>query len=55
MFLLIQSTRMLHLLTFSARKVFYNIFLDDRAGLRQTYDELIRLYDECIKNKETNY
>ena len=37
---------------FTARKVFYNIFLDDRAGLRQTYDELIRLYDECIANKE---
>lgn len=37
---------------FTARKVFYNIFLDDRAGLRQTYDELMRLYDECIANKK---
>lgn len=33
---------------FKGRKVYYNILLDDRAGLRQTYDELKRLYDEVI-------
>lgn len=34
---------------FKGRKVYYNILLDDRAGLAQTYGELNRLYDEVIK------
>lgn len=38
-------------INFTGRKMYYNIFLDDRAGLKQTYDELNRLYDECIANK----
>lgn len=34
---------------FKGRKVYYNILLDDRAGLAQTYGELNRLYEEVIK------
>lgn len=34
---------------FKGRKVYYNILLDDRAGLAQTYGELNRLYEETIK------
>lgn len=36
---------------FKGRKVYYNILLDDRAGLSQTYSELKRLYDEEIEGK----
>lgn len=39
---------------FKGRKVYYNILLDDRAGLNQTYNELLRLYDEVIVNLEEN-
>ena len=35
---------------FKGRKVYYNILLDDRAGLHQTYNELLRLYNEEIIN-----
>lgn len=35
---------------FKGRKVYYNILLDDRAGLNQTYNELLRLYNEVIIN-----
>lgn len=34
---------------FKGRKVYYNILLDDRAGLAQAYGELNRLYEEVIK------
>ena len=37
---------------FTGRKVYYNILLDDRAGLNQTYNELLRLYNEVIVNLE---
>ena len=37
---------------FKGRKVYYNILLDDRAGLNQTYNELLRLYNEVIINFE---
>ena len=37
---------------FKGRKVYYNILLDDRAGLSQTYNELLRLYNEVIINLE---
>ena len=37
---------------FTSRKVYYNILLDDRAGLNQTYNELLRLYNEVITNLE---
>ena len=37
---------------FTGRKVYYNILLDDRAGLNQTYNELLRLYNEVITNLE---
>ena len=37
---------------FKGRKVYYNILLDDRAGLNQTYNELLRLYNEVIVNLE---
>lgn len=33
---------------FKGKKVYYNILLDDRAGLLQTYNELARLYNEVI-------
>lgn len=36
-------------ISFKGRKVYYNILLDDRAGLAQTYGELNRLYEEVIK------
>ena len=36
---------------FKGRKVYYNILLDDRAGLSQTYEELMRLYKEEIESK----
>jgi hypothetical protein len=36
---------------FTGRKVYYNVLLDDRAGLKQVYDELRRLHNECIANK----
>ncbi len=39
---------------FKGRKVYYNILLDDRAGLNQTYNELLRLYNEVIINLEGN-
>lgn len=39
---------------FKGRKVYYNILLDDRAGLNQTYHELLRLYNEVIVNLEEN-
>jgi hypothetical protein len=29
--------------------------LDDRAGLKQVYDELRRLHNECIANKNKWY
>ena len=35
---------------FKGRKVYYNILLDDRSGLNQTYNELKRLYNEVIIN-----
>ena len=35
----------------TSRKLYYNVFLDDRAGLLQTYEELTRLYNEEIKVK----
>ena len=35
---------------FKGRKVYYNILLDDRAGLNHTYNELLRLYNEVIIN-----
>ena len=38
-------------ITFKGRKVYYNILLDDRAGLSQTYEELTRLYKEEIESK----
>lgn len=31
---------------FGGRKVYYNLFLDDRAGLREVYDLLIRFLNE---------
>ena len=31
------------------RKIYYNVLLDDRAGLLQVYNELSRLYDEEIE------
>lgn len=37
---------------FTGRKVYYNILLDDRAGLNQTYNELLRLYNKVITNLE---
>lgn len=37
-------------ISFTGRKVYYNILLDDRAGLHQTYNELLRLYNEVIVN-----
>lgn len=37
---------------FKGRKIYYNILLDDRAGLNQTYNELLRLYNEVIINFE---
>lgn len=37
---------------FKGRKVYYNILLDDRAGLHQTYHELLRLYQEVIVELE---
>lgn len=37
---------------FTGRKVYYNILLDDKAGLNQTYNELLRLYNEVIDNLE---
>lgn len=37
---------------FKGRKVYYNILLDDRAGLHQTYHELLRLYNEVIQQKD---
>ena len=37
---------------FTGRKVYYNILLDDRVGLNQTYNELLRLYNEVITNLE---
>ena len=37
-------------IAFKGRKVYYNILLDDRAGLNQTYNELLRLYNEVIIN-----
>ncbi len=37
---------------FKGRKVYYNILLDDRAGLHQTYHELLRLYQEVIVEME---
>lgn len=37
---------------FKGRKVYYNILLDDRAGLLQTYNELARLYNEVIVGLE---
>lgn len=33
------------------RKPYYNILLDDRAGLKESYDHLLRLTNE-IRNKE---
>ena len=36
---------------FKGRKVYYNILLDDRAGLSQTYEELTRLYKEEVESK----
>jgi len=39
---------------FKGRKVYYNILLDDRAGLNQTYNELLRLYNEVIINLNNN-
>jgi hydroxymethylpyrimidine pyrophosphatase-like HAD family hydrolase len=37
---------------FKGRKVYYNILLDDRAGLKQTYKELLRLYNEVITKND---
>lgn len=31
------------------RKVYYNVFLDDRAGLGETYSILMELYEEIVK------
>lgn len=39
---------------FKGRKVYYNILLDDRAGLNQTYYELLRLYNEVIMKLEAS-
>ena len=37
---------------FTSRKVYYNILLDDRVGLNQTYNELLKLYNKVITNLE---
>lgn len=37
-------------ITFTGRKLYYNIMLDDRAGLSECYDLLNRLYYEVICN-----
>ncbi len=36
------------------RKIYYNVLLDDRAGLLQVYNELSRLYDEVIEPKRNS-
>lgn len=33
------------------RKIYYNVFLDDRAGLLEVYTMLNEIYDEVFKNK----
>ena len=37
---------------FRGRKIYYNILLDYCAGLNQTYNELLKLYNEVIINLE---
>ena len=39
---------------FKGRKVYYNILLDDRAGLNQTYNELLKLYNLDMNLKPLN-
>ncbi len=34
----------------SSRKIYYNILLDDRAGLREAYDHLKKLVEAVKKN-----
>ena len=36
----------------NSRKVYYNILLDDRAGLKECFDVLKRLYLELVRDKE---
>jgi trehalose-6-phosphatase len=36
----------------NSRKIYYNELLDDRAGLRESFDRLTRLYDEIILEKK---
>jgi len=34
----------------NSKKIYYNVLLDDRAGLIQIYWELTKLYNECNKS-----
>lgn len=34
-----------------SRKIYYNELLDDRAGLRESFDRLTRLYEEIMAEK----
>jgi hypothetical protein len=36
----------------NSRKIYYNELLDDRAGLRESFDRLTRLYEEIILEKK---